>query len=74
MAKKIIVLLGLFLFLGSYAFCQTAGFDEFALRACLSDCYNTFSPVKNTSQFYDCLYRCKKEFEDRNERIWKVPG
>lgn len=74
MTRKIVMLLGFTLFLGSFAFCQDIGLDDFALQACLSNCYNTYSPIKSTSQFYDCLLRCKSTYEERDKKLWRVPG
>jgi len=74
MAKKMIVLLGLSLFLGSYAFCQNTGLDDFALQGCLSECYNAYSPNKSTSQYYDCIRQCKREYDERDRKLWRVPG
>jgi hypothetical protein len=68
MMKIAFVLLIVFATVGHYVSGQAAGLREYELQSCLSNCYMTYSPNKNPGEFYSCVMRCKREYEERGKR------
>lgn len=67
MMKIALVLFVVFITVGYYGPSQGSGFSEYELQACLSNCYMTYSPNKSPGEFYSCVLRCKREYEERSE-------
>ena len=67
MMKIALVLFVVLITVGYYGSGQGSHFREYELRTCLTDCYLTYSPNKNPGEFYSCVLRCKREYEERGD-------
>ena len=62
------LLLAVTLISGSGQFSQPSGFDSYALQSCLSNCYATFRPTRQPTDYANCVNRCKRAHEERQKQ------